>query len=209
MPHLYDISPVLSPRIAVFPQDTAFSRTVLMHVDQGHHITLSSVASTVHVGSHVDAPVHYGRGGRTMEEQPLELYLGPCLMVRAPGTRGRRVTVADVAGRVPFGTQRVLLATDSYPDPEQWNSDFAGVEPELVAWLDARGVRLVGVDTPSVDTADSKDLPAHAAFFAHDMAILEGLVLRGVPEGRYELIALPLRLEGADASPVRAVLRAP
>lgn len=73
-------------------------------------------------------------------------------------------------------------------------------------WLDGRGVRLVGVDTPSVDRATSKDLPAHAEFLAHDMAIIEGLVLRDVPEGRYHLVALPLRIEGSDASPVRAVL---
>jgi arylformamidase len=101
----------------------------------------------------------------------------------------------------------VLIATNSFPDPERWNADFAGLEPALVDELAGAGVRLVGVDTPSVDLADSKDLPSHARCLAHGMAILEGLVLAGVPDGRYELIALPLRLEGFDASPVRAVLR--
>ncbi len=204
---LYDISPVISPRLAVFPGDTPFERRELMHVDRGDHISLSAVTSTVHLGSHADAPVHYGRGGRTLERQPLELYIGPCVVVRVEGARGRRVGVADLAGEVPFGTERVLIATGSYPDPERWNADFAAIEPELVRWLDTRGVRLVGIDTPSVDTADSKELPAHAAFFAADIAIIEGLVLAGVPEGPAELIALPLRIEGADASPVRAVLK--
>ncbi|MFO0961381.1 MAG: cyclase family protein [Phycisphaerales bacterium] len=204
---LYDLSPLLSSRIAVFPGDTPFERRELMHVDRGDHISLSAVTATVHLGSHADAPVHYGRGGRTLEQQPLELYIGPCVVARVPDARGRRVGVADLAGRVPFGTQRLLIATGSYPDPEQWNPDFAAIDPELVRWLDTRGVRLVGIDTPSVDTADSKDLPAHAAFFAADIAIIEGLVLTGVPEGEAELIALPLRIEGADASPVRAILR--
>lgn len=207
MTQLYDISPVVSPRIAVFPGDTAFSRRDLMHVDKGDHISLSTIETTVHCGSHVDAPIHYGKGGRTMDAQPLELYVGPCIVVHVKDARGRLIGVEDLAGRVPFGTRRLLLGTGSYPNVEQWNEDFAALDPELVSWLDARGVELIGIDTPSVDPPTSKDLPAHAAVFRHDMAILEGIVLRDVPEGTYELIALPLRIEGADASPVRAVLR--
>ncbi len=207
MPRLYDISPVLSSRIAVFPGDTAFSRRDLMHVDKGDHISLSTITTTVHCGSHVDAPVHYGKGGRTMDQQPLELYLGPCLVVRVPVKCGQLVRVEHIAGRVPFGTERLLLATGSFPSSEVWNDDFAGLDPALIGWLDARGVRLIGIDTPSVDPSSSKELPAHTAIFERDMAILEGIDLDGVPEGRYELTALPLRIEGADASPVRAVLR--
>jgi len=103
----------------------------------------------------------------------------------------------------------VLLATGSYPDPTVWSEDFLGIDPSLVAALASRGVTLVGIDTPSVDPATSKDLPAHQAFLAHDIAILEGIVLTEVPEGHYELIALPLPLVGFDASPVRAILRTP
>ena len=209
MTRIIDISPVLSPRIAVFPGDTSFERREPMHVDKGNHISLSSITSTVHVGSHADAPVHYGKGGRTIDQQPLGLYVGPCIVVRVDGARGRAITAQDLAGRVPFGTERIVIATGTFPDPERWTDDFASIDPALGAWLDARGVRLVAIDTPSVDRADSKDLPAHAAFFAHDVSIIEGVVLAGVPEGSYELIALPLRIEGADASPIRAVLRAP
>jgi arylformamidase len=104
-------------------------------------------------------------------------------------------------------TERLLIATGSYPDPTHFNNDFAALTPELVDHLGASGVRLVGVDTPSVDSADSKDLPTHHRFLANDMAIIEGLVLADVPAGVYELIALPLNLPGFDASPVRAVLR--
>lgn len=204
---IIDISPLLSARIAVFPGDTEFARTQLMHVDQGQHISLSSLTTTVHVGSHADAPIHYGKGGRTIEAQPLELYVGPAVLVRVDSARGRAITAQDLAGRVPFGTERLIIATGSFPNPEHWNADFASLDPALISWLHLRGVRLVVVDVPSVDRGDSKDLPTHAEFFAHDMSIIEGVVLDGVAEGRYELIALPLRIEGADASPVRAILR--
>ena len=101
----------------------------------------------------------------------------------------------------------VLLATGTFPHPEQFNEDFAALSPELVEALHRQGVRLIGIDTPSVDPFPSKELPAHQAFLRRDMAILEGLVLKDVPEGVYELIALPLKLVGFDASPVRAILR--
>ncbi|HKP28366.1 MAG TPA: cyclase family protein, partial [Gemmatimonadales bacterium] len=110
-------------------------------------------------------------------------------------------------GLPPITDERVLIYTGTFPDPENWNADFAGLSPKLVHFLHEQGVRLIGIDTPSVDLQDSKDLPAHHAFLKHDMAILEGLVLKDVLAGRYELIAVPLKLEGFDASPVRAVLR--
>jgi arylformamidase len=119
--------------------------------------------------------------------------------------RGALVEPEDLTA--PVTAPRVLLATGTYPDPEHWNDDFAALSPRLVEALHQRGVRLIGIDTPSVDPKDSKDLPSHHALLTHDMANLEGLVLSEVPEGIYELIALPLRLEGFDGSPVRAVLR--
>jgi arylformamidase len=119
--------------------------------------------------------------------------------------RGTRITPMMLPG--PITAPRVLLATGTYPDPEHFNTDFAALSPELVEALHGQGVRLIGIDTPSVDLFDSKDLPAHKTFLRCDMAILEGLVLRDVPPGVYELIAMPLRLMGFDASPVRAVLR--
>ena len=115
---IIDISPLLSARIAVFPGDTEFARTQLMHVDQGQHISLSSLTTTVHVGSHADAPIHYGKGGRTIEAQPLELYVGPAVLVRVDSARGRAITAQDLAGRVPFGTERLIIATGSFPNPE-------------------------------------------------------------------------------------------
>ena len=117
-----------------------------------------------------------------------------------------QVGVADLVGDLPE-TERLLIDTGSFDGVEVWNEDFCGLEPELIELLGKRGVRLVGIDTPSVDTQESKDLPSHAQVFANDMAILEGLVLTHVAAGQYELIALPLPLEGFDGSPVRAILR--
>ncbi|HEX9894475.1 MAG TPA: cyclase family protein [Gemmatimonadales bacterium] len=202
---IYDLTPLISPRLAVWPGDTPLSRAVLMDLAGGDSVTLSTLHATVHLGAHADAPSHYGRGGAAIHQRDLALYLGPCQVLRVAVDRGARVEPEQVGSAIT--APRVLLATGTFPDPERWNDDFAALSPRLVDALHEAGVRLVGIDTPSVDLMDSKDLPAHQACLRHDIAILEGLVLSQVPEGIYELIALPLPLEGFDASPVRAVLR--
>jgi len=206
MSELIDITPVVSPRLAVFPGDTPFSREVLLDMARGAHITLSTIRATLHLGAHADAASHYTKSGATIDRMPLELYVGPCRVVRCDAAQGRRLAIADLRG-IALDAPRVLIATGSAPDPERWNDDFAGLEPSLVDHLADHGVRLVGIDTPSVDTADSKDLPAHARCRERGIAIVEGLRLGTVAPGRYEFIGLPLALEGCDASPIRAVLR--
>jgi arylformamidase len=191
--------------MAVFPGDTPPSREVLMEMKRGDHLTLSTFRATVHLGAHVDAPSHYGADAATIEERSLDLYIGRCQVVRVDVERGTRIP-AD-ALTAPVTCERVLFATGTYPDPEIFNEDFAALSPELIDRLHERGVRLVGIDTPSVDPATSKDLASHHRCLEHDIAILEGVVLEDVPEGVYELIALPLRLVGFEGSPVRAVLR--
>jgi len=202
---LFDISPLVSPALAVWPGDTPPSREVLLHLERGDNITLSTFRATVHAGAHADAPSHYGPDGQTIDRRDVSLYLGHCQVVRVHVPRGTRIGRGDVG--TPIRTPRVLFATDTYPDPEWFTDDFAALDPELVDWLAAQGVRLVGIDTPSVDLFADAQLLAHRRCLAHDMAILEHLLLGHVPEGEYELIALPLRLAGFDASPVRAVLR--
>lgn len=202
---IHDVSPRITPRLAVWPGDTPPEREVLADMSAGANLTLSTLRATVHLGAHADAPSHYGRDAATIEARDPSLYLGPCQVVRVAPPRGTRLPARAVPE--PLLAPRVLFATGTFPDPERFNEDFAALEPALVDALHARGVRLVGIDTPSVDLFDSKELPAHLRFLANDMAILEGLVLGAVPEGVYELIALPLRLAGFDASPVRAILR--
>lgn len=202
---LYDITPPISPDLKVWPGDTPPSREVLLDMNRGDDLTLSTLHATVHLGAHADAPSHYGRDALSIEQRDLELYVGPCQVIHLSVKHGARIEPGDVPANIQ--AERLLLATGTFPDPRKWNEDFAALSPQLVDHLHERGVKLIGIDTPSVDLFDSKDLPAHQRVLAHDMAILEGLMLKDVPQGMYELIALPLPLVGFDASPVRAVLR--
>jgi arylformamidase len=205
---VYDISSPITPKLAVWPGDTPPTREVLMELSRGDSVTLSTLRSTVHLGAHADGPNHYGMNAPAIHEQAIEHYLGPCEVIRVNVARATRITV-DLLPDATNGKQppRVLFATGTYPDAENWSPDFAALSVELIEFLHERGVITVGIDTPSVDLFESKDLPAHKAILGHKMAILEGLRLDHVPEGTYELIALPLPLVGFDGSPVRAILR--
>jgi arylformamidase len=202
---IYDITPPISDRLRVWPGDTPPTREVLCDLKRGDNLTLSTLHATVHLGAHADGPNHYGADAPAIDAMNLDYYLGPCQVMRIAVARGARITPAMLTA--PVTQPRLLLATGTFPDPTHFNEDFAALSPELVEALHGRGVKLVGIDTPSVDPFPSKDLPAHRTFLKYDMAILEGLVLAEVPPGVYELIALPLKLVGFDASPVRAVLR--
>ena len=201
----YDITPPITAKLAVWPGDTPLSREVLNDMARGDNITLSTLRATTHLGAHADGPNHYGKDAPAIDERGLDYYLGPCQVIRVGVARATRITSAMLPSEVT--TSRVLFATGTFPDPENWNRHFAALSVELVDFLHERGVITVGIDTPSVDLFESKDLPAHKAILRCNMSILEGLVLKDVPEGTYELIALPLPLVGFDASPVRAVLR--
>jgi arylformamidase len=202
---ILDISPRVSPRLAVWPGDTPLSREVLLDRQAGASVTLSTLRATVHLGAHADAPSHYGTGASSIEARDVARYIGPCQVVRVATRPRTRVSLDDLG--TDIRAERVLIATGTWPDPERFTEDFAALDPGLVDGLHERGVRLVGIDTPSVDLFDDAALLSHQRVLAHDMAILEGLVLAHVPPGDYELIAPPLALEGFDASPVRALLR--
>lgn len=205
---LIDITPAITPGLSVWPGDTPVSREVLCDIERGATVTLSTLRATVHLGAHADGPNHYGAGAPGIGERALRHYVGRVHVLDAPVARGTRVGLADIVGGVEqVRGQRVLIRTGTFPNPQAWNEDFAGLEPELIDALAAKGVITIGIDTPSVDLQASKDLRAHKAILMHDIAILEGLVLAGVAPGEYELMALPLKLVGFDASPVRAVLR--
>lgn len=202
---IYDISPPITHDLKVWPGDTPPTREVLCDLASGDNITLSTVHTTVHVGAHADAPSHYAAGTPSIEQRPLDIYIGPCQVMHVATEPNHRITPKELPDRVRAA--RILLGTGTYADPTVFDETFAAMAPELVDFLHEEGVILAGIDTPSVDLFDSKDLPTHQRFRAHGMAILEGLVLTAVPDGLYELVALPLPLVGFDASPVRAILR--
>tara|TARA_B110001454_G_scaffold64823_1_gene62971 strand:- start:18737 stop:19378 length:642 start_codon:yes stop_codon:yes gene_type:complete len=201
---IYDITPTVSPKLAVFPGDTRYENSYLMSFEKGDHLSLSKIHTTVHLGAHADAPSHYHANGVSIEARDLNLYVGCAQVITVAEKRGHRIGLEDV--KTEIQAPRVLFKTNSFPNPDHWNNDFMALSIELIQNLHQNGVRLVGIDTPSVDLADDKVLEVHNEIYRSDLAILEGIVLTHVPDGIYELMALPLKLKGAEASPVRAVL---
>jgi arylformamidase len=201
---IHDITPTVSPRLAVFPGDTPFSRQVAMDFRCGDHLALSAITTTLHIGAHCDAPSHYAAEGQSIDRRDLTPYLGPAQVLTVHVPVGTRIEPVHLSS--PVLAPRLLLRTDSFADPETWRGDFVALSAAVVDPLAAQGVILVGVDTPSVDLAEDKALEAHQAIHRHGLAILEGIVLADVPDGLYTLVALPLKIEGAEAAPCRAVL---
>ena len=205
MNRVWDISPTVSPTAPLFPGDLPYSLEWTARLGPGCPVNLSAVHLSPHVGAHADAPLHYANGAPSIDEVDLAPYLGPCRVIHALNC-GALIEIAHLqhlSGDLP---PRVLVRT-RHRALTAWSEDFAAFAPATMGWLAAQGVRLIGLDTPSVDPAASKTLESHAGLLRHDMRVLENLVLDDVPEGDYELIALPLKLQGACASPVRAVLR--
>ncbi|MHB1947792.1 MAG: cyclase family protein [Gammaproteobacteria bacterium] len=202
---IIDISPLIHPNIAVFPGDTPFSQKFLLDMRSGNHLTLSSFQSTAHLGAHTDAPNHYSLQGESIEKRPLDYYIGKAQVIEIDMQKNTRIQPHHLLNKKIMAL-RVLFKTNSFPNPDEWNSDFMSLSAEIVNYLAREGVRLVGIDTPSIDLADDKVLESHHAVAQHNMAILEGIVLSHVMEGMYQLVALPLKILGADATPVRAIL---
>jgi arylformamidase len=201
---IIDISPLISSELAVFPGDTAFQNPFKMNFDQGSNFTLSQITSTVHLGAHADAPFHYHPNGKTIDQVDLDLYIGTCQVIEVNVPRGARIQINDFDFS-EISEKRVLFKTKSF-NPNQWCSDFNSLSPKVVVQLAGKGVLLVGIDTPSIDLADDKDLLSHRSVYESNMAVLEGLVLNHVNAGLYQLIALPLKIKDCEASPLRAVL---
>lgn len=202
---IWDITPVITSQLAVFPGDVAFQRNVSLDFP-ADHLALSSITTTLHLGAHADSSSHYHASGKGIDQRPLERYLGACQVIEVKLPRSARILPEHI-GEVK--APRVLFKTSSFPDPNRWNGDFNSLSPELIDHLAALKVVTVGIDTPSVDPADSKSLESHQALFRHNMAVLEGIILDRVGQGLYTLVALPLPLKDADASPVRAILLEP
>jgi arylformamidase len=203
---IWDISQPLRPGLPVWPGDTAYQEERTWLLEGECPVNVSRLTLSTHSGAHADAPLHYDPAGEPIGQVPLVPYLGPAQVITALGA-GERIALSEVAERLRPGVRRVLLRTyDRFPH-EAWRSDYRCPSPELVDHLGAAGVVLIGIDSPSLDPETAKDLIGHQAVRRWRMAILEGLVLDAVDDGLYELIAPPLRLEGADAAPVRAVLR--
>ncbi|MES2633487.1 MAG: arylformamidase [Pseudomonadota bacterium] len=206
MKRIWDISPPVSAASPVFPGDTPYSQEWTATLAPGCPVNVSRINLSPHVGAHADAPLHYDPEGAAIGEVDLAAYLGPCRVIHAIEC-GPLIEWAHIEHAVHNLPARVLLRTYAQMPIHRWDAQLCAYAPSTIEALAARGVKLVGIDTASIDPAESKSLESHQVIRRLGLRVLENLVLDDVPQGDYELIALPLKLMTADASPVRAVLR--
>jgi arylformamidase len=206
MKRLWDISPPVQEGTPVFPGDTPYQQAWAASIAPGCPVNVSSITLSPHVGAHADAPLHYDPQGAAVGALELVPYLGPCRVIHAIG-KGPLIEWNHLAHALAKLPPRVLVRTYARMPVDAWDADLAAFAPQTVERLADMGVQLIGIDTASIDPAASKELPSHQVIRRRGLRVLENLVLDEVPEGDYELIALPLKLMTADASPVRAVLR--
>jgi arylformamidase len=214
-PELIDISRPLAASTACWPGDVPFSFRLGWKIADGASVNVGAAETSVHTATHCDAPFHYDDTGATVDAVPLDVFVGPCWVVDARGAADwlgrlaelRVVRCSETSPKEFHLPTRVLFRTGGWPDTRRFPESIPAMSRGAADALGSLGVKLVGVDLPSVDPLDSKTLDIHHALGRSGITILEGLWLEDVPEGRYELFALPLKLVGADGSPVRAVLR--
>ena len=207
MRRLWDISPPVHPASPVFPGDAPYQQTWGATLSDNCPVNVATLTLSPHTGAHADAPLHYSADGAAVGALDLAPYLGACRVIHAIGC-GPLVAWHHLQHALHQLPQRVLVRTYGR-QPAGWDGDLTAFAPDTVTRLADAGVLLIGIDTASIDPADSKALPSHQVIRQRGLRVLENLLLDDVPEGDYELIALPLKLMTADASPVRAVLRAP
>ncbi|CAN7289633.1 arylformamidase [Variovorax sp. LjRoot84] len=203
---IWDISPPVHEGAPVFPGDTPYRQRWAATIGPGCPVNVSEITLSPHVGAHADAPLHYDPAGATIGDVDLSPYLGPCRVIHAIecGPLIEWEHLAHAADNLP---PRVLVRSYRHAPIDRWDGALAAYAPATIERLAALGVKLIGIDTASIDPAESKTLASHQVIRRLGLRVLENLVLDAVPEGDYELIALPLKLVTADASPVRAVLR--
>ncbi len=207
-PRIWDISAPVHAQTPVFPGDTEYAQQWGATISETCPVNVASITLSPHVGTHADAPLHYDPQGASIGHVPLDNYIGPCRVIHAIGC-GPLILWEHIAQACGKGDlpARVLVRTYERMPVNRWDSELTAYAPETIERLADLGVKLIGIDTASIDPATSKTLDSHQVIRRRDMRVLENLVLDEVPEGDYELIALPLKLTTADASPVRAILR--
>jgi len=209
---IFDISRPLSAALAPWPGDAGFDFKLNARISEGASVNLGMISLSVHNGSHADAGFHFEEDGWTMERAELTTYLGPAIVVDLCAKYGGQsmppMTCDDLAvwSDELREAPRLLLKTNVWRDSTIFPQRIPTIAPEVATWLRERGVRLLGLDVPSVDEITSKELPNHHALGAAGISIVESLDLSAIEPGRYQFAALPLKLAGADGSPVRAIL---
>jgi arylformamidase len=202
---IYDISRKLENGMPVWPGDTPFHYEVSWSKLESGSVNVGSLTMSAHTGTHVDAPFHFDDHGKKIIELDLDLYIGPARVIDMAGKES--IGADDLKGIHLEGCKRVIFRTIAWNNPMEFPERIPYLKADLGPFLAGKGIRLIGVDLPSVDPLDSKDLSAHHSLNENGIHILESVLLDDVAPGDYELIALPLPLVEGDGSPVRAILR--
>jgi arylformamidase len=209
---IYDLSVPISSELPTYPGDPAIKIDDWSSFAKGDNANVSGLSFGAHTGTHVDAPAHFLEGTRRVESLDLEVLIGEAQVVEVPEEK-RVIDEQFVAANCSQGTTRILFKTRNSAfwtgDYTEFRTDFTYLDLQAAQVLVERGVKLVGIDYLSIEKFNSKDHEIHRALLSHDVIIIEGLNLTGVPAGKYELICLPLRLRSnlGDGAPARAVLR--
>jgi arylformamidase len=206
MKKIWDISPPIHAQTPVFPGDTAYAQHWVATIGPGCPVNVSALTLSPHVGAHADAPLHYDPQGAAIGTVDLQAFIGPCRVIHAMGC-GPLVRPEHLAHALKSLPPRVLVRVYERMPQDSFDGALPAIAPDTLCLLADHGVLLVGIDSASIDPAESKALESHQVLRQRGLRVLENLLLDDVPEGDYELIALPLKLTTADASPVRAVLR--
>lgn len=200
-----DISQPLQNDIATWPGDTPFSYEVACSKEESGSVNVGKVTMSVHTGTHIDAPFHFHNDGERVLDLDVNIYVGTARIVDVSGLES--IGASDLEKFELEGTERLLLRTSSHGNSKLFPKKIPYLREDIAPFLKGKGVRLIGVDVPSVDPLDNKELAAHHRLWENGIHILENVVLDHVQDGDYELIALPLPLSHADGSPVRAIIR--
>ncbi|WP_431802891.1 arylformamidase [Halobacillus andaensis] len=202
---LIDISMSLNARTPAWPGDQAFHYKLTWEMEDTGSVNVGQFQSSNHTGTHVDAPFHYDNDGETIGELPIERFIGDALVVNMEGKS--KIEASDLEPFQFEAVNKVLFRSLSWEDRSSFPGEYTVIAEDVAPFLKKNGIDLIGIDTPSVDPETSKDLPAHQSLKKEDILILEGLELSHIAPGIYELMAFPLKMEEADGSPVRAILR--
>ena len=209
---IFDVSRALSNDLAPWPGDTPFHFELKWKIAEGATVNVGAINMGVHNGTHADAVFHFDPNGETIERMPLETYIGGAVVVDLTeifrGNRTRQICVGDLESSASALEQapRLLLKTGVWNDSKVFPDWIPVIAPDVPGWLAERKVKLLGLDLPSVDTIEAKKLVNHYALAAARVAIVESLDLSEVEAGVYQFAALPLKIAGGDAGPVRAIL---
>jgi arylformamidase len=206
---IFDITVPFSPEGPLWPNDPAPNISMMKSIEGGYRCNVTRLDTGVHFGTHLDAPCHFIEGGKAVEDLDLSVLVGPCLVAEVPEVQ--QITPAHLdALDVPAGTDRLLLKTRNsafWDDPNHsFRTDFTALTAEAAQWVVDRGIRLIGIDYLSIQLFDDKVSTTHLVLLGAEVIIVEGLDLRAVSPGAYNLTCLPMKLAGADGAPVRAIL---